>query len=51
MNVWDRVKVTINELPYAGTIIAKEDELYIVSIVGMDEVYKFQESEIETLSD
>ena len=46
MEVWDNVKVEIDELPYYGIIINKEDDIYTVSIVGKGNTYKFTEDEM-----
>lgn len=46
MEVWDNVKVEIDELPYHGIIINKEDDVYTVSIVGKGNTYKFTADEM-----
>ena len=49
MEVWDEVKVEIDEVPYHGIIINVEDDIYTVSILGKGETYKFTEDEMTKL--
>ena len=48
--VWDKVKVTIDDLPYAGIIISyTENELYTVSVLGRGDTVQREASEIEAI--
>jgi protein involved in polysaccharide export with SLBB domain len=48
--VGDRVKVTVDDLPYAGTIITYDDTTYQVSVDGLGRVVKLEEEDIDPLS-
>lgn len=47
--VGDKVKVTVNDLPYAGTIITYNDNTYKVSVDGLGNVISLEESDISAL--
>jgi len=51
--VGDKVKITVNELPYAGTIITYNTEnsetVYTVSVDGIGQVVFATDSDLDTL--
>ena len=47
--VGDKVKVTIDDLPYAGTIITYNDNIYKVSVDGLGSVLSLEENDISIL--
>ena len=49
--VGEKVKVNINDLPYAGTIITYDDTTYKVSVDGLGNVMSLEESDITALGE
>lgn len=48
--VWDKVRVTIDDAPYAGIIISyTEDKLYTISVLGKGNIIQREASDIEAL--
>lgn len=47
--VGDRVKIIEGQLPYAGTVITYNDDIYRVSVDGLGKVGGFQEDNMEEL--
>ena len=48
--VGDKVKIEIDDLPYAGTVITYENTTYQVSVDGLGRVVSAEESDLEALS-
>lgn len=48
--VGDRVKIEVNDLPYAGTIITYDDQVYKVSVDGLGKVVSAEEDDLDPLS-
>lgn len=48
--VGDRVKIEVDDLPYAGTVITYDDTTYKVSVDGLGKVLSAEESDLSPLS-
>lgn len=48
--VGDRVKIEVDDLPYAGTVITYDDTTYKVSVDGLGKVISAEESDLSPLS-
>ena len=48
--VGDKVKITVDDLPYAGTIITYSDSTYKVSVEGLGKVVDAEDADLESLS-
>ena len=48
--VGDRVKIEVDDLPYAGTVITYDDTTYQVSVDGLGKVVSAEENELQALS-
>ena len=48
--VGDRVKLEVNDLPYAGTVVTYDDTLYQISVDGLGKIVSAEESDLEALS-
>ena len=48
--VGDRVKIEVDDLPYAGTVITYEDTTYQVSVDGLGRVVSAEETDLQALN-
>lgn len=48
--VGDRVKIEVDDLPYAGTVITYDDNNYKVSVDGLGKVVLAEETDLTPLS-
>ena len=49
--VGDKVKITVDDLPYAGTIITYDDSTYKVSVEGLGKVVSATDNDLEALGE
>ena len=48
--VGDRVKIEVDNLPHAGTVITYDDTTYKVSVDGLGKVISAEEDDLDPLS-
>lgn len=48
--VGDRVKIEVDDLPYAGTVITYDDQIYQVSVDGLGKVVSAEETDLQALN-